>query len=268
MTGPRARAKPRTPRKLRRNELPGSHPTAVAFLDESGSIANDRFFAVGCLKLAEPSVLLRQVQKLRDRQHRYHEIHFASVTSRSLPFYREVVDLVVASDAEFSCFVADRNAHDPLVRFGSPWRAYEKLACQLIIGSISPRELLTVVADNYSTPDSVVFEQDLRETVNRRLGRLAVVSACRLDSRATDALQLVDLLTSAVTHDFRRAVKLAKARNPKGKLVAHIREKYAVESFVGGCKKRSINVATYRSAGGRVRLGNKAVHHASASKSS
>jgi hypothetical protein len=31
--------------------LPATYPTAIAFLDESGAIAHDRFFAVGCLTL-------------------------------------------------------------------------------------------------------------------------------------------------------------------------------------------------------------------------
>lgn len=95
-------------------DLPVDHPTAVVFLDESGAIAQDRFFAVGCLKLAEPSVLLRGVQKLRDRNHWYREIHFAELTRDALPFYRQVVSLLASSDCEFSCFVADRHAADPL----------------------------------------------------------------------------------------------------------------------------------------------------------
>src|SRR3954462_12634827 len=91
--------------------LPVDHPTALAFLDESGTISHDRFFAVGCLKLTEPSVLLRQLSKLRDTHHWYREIHFVDLTRAALPFYKEVVDLVAQADAEFSCFVADRHAH-------------------------------------------------------------------------------------------------------------------------------------------------------------
>src|SRR5688572_12139403 len=102
-------------RKLLAGELRKDHsPTGVAFLDESGSISQDRFFTVGCLKLSEPSVLLRQVQKLRDVHHWYHEIHFAKLTKGALPFYKEVVKVVAASDAEFSCFVADRHQDDPV----------------------------------------------------------------------------------------------------------------------------------------------------------
>lgn len=179
--------------------LPSDHgPTGVAFLDESGSISQDRVFAVGCLKLAEPSILLRQ-------------------------------------------------AADPVARFGSPWRAYQKLAEQLIVGSIKPRELLTVLADNYSTPDSVRFEQDLCMDLNQRLGRLAILTVCWLDSNATDALQIVDLLTSAVAFEFRQSAGTAAASNAKAELAEHVRRKYGVQTFLKGCRPPPLNVAIYGS---------------------
>jgi hypothetical protein len=237
------RAKPQTPSK---RELADDHPTALAFLDEAGFIARDRFFAVGCLKLPEPCILLRKVQKLRDQMQRYHEIHFTDVTNRSVPFYEAVVDLVAESDGSFSCFVADREKHDPVARFGSHWLAYERLAKQLLLGTIRPRELLVVLADNYSTPDSVVFERDVRTAVNKRLGRLGVVSVCRLDSKSTDGLQIVDLLTSAVAFEFRQAAGMAAQTNAKANLAEYVRAKYGVTSCLTGCKKDRINVALYR----------------------
>lgn len=226
------------------------HPTAVAFLDESGAIANDRFFAVGCLKLAEPSVLLRAVQKLRDREHWYKEIHFSRLTRGALPFYRKVVDVVMATpDAWFSCFVADRVLADPVARFGSDWLAYEKLAEQLLIASIKRREIMTVLADNYSTPDDVLFEQDVRANVNRRLGRLGIVSVCRLDSQAADPLQIVDLLTSALAFEFRQSAGLANANSPKGQLAAYVRQGFGVTSALNGCRTPRCNVALYSDQG-------------------
>jgi hypothetical protein len=121
--------------------------TVIAFLDESGAISHDRFFAVGCLKLAEPSVLLRQIQKLRDQHHWYGELHWVDITKDSVNFYRSVINVIARSDAEFSCFVVDRQSADAVARFGSSWRAYEKIATQLLIGSIRPKELVTVLAD-------------------------------------------------------------------------------------------------------------------------
>ncbi|MCY7302946.1 MAG: hypothetical protein LH654_07885 [Thermoleophilia bacterium] len=94
--------------------LPADHPTAVAFLDETGAIASDRIFAVGCLKVVEPADLLRPVQKLRDRRHQCDEIHWVDATRESVPFYKEVIDIVRgAPGVRFSCFVADRQTADP-----------------------------------------------------------------------------------------------------------------------------------------------------------
>jgi hypothetical protein len=202
---------------------------------------------VGCLKLSEPSVLLRRTQKLRDRHHWYQEIHFADLTAGALPFYEEVVEIVAASDGEFSCFVTDRDVADPVARFGSHWRAYEKLAIQLLIGSIAPREIVTVLADNYSTPDKVVFEQDVRAEVNRRMGRLAIASVCRLDSGAADPLQIVDLLTSAVTFEFRQSGGLAGFKSPKARLAAKVRAAYGATSFLDGHDGDGINVKLHAS---------------------
>jgi hypothetical protein len=146
------------------------HPTAVAFLDESGSISQDRFFSVGCLKLSEPSILLRRIQKLRDRHHWYHEVHFFDLTKDALPFYERVVEIVAASGGQFSCFVADREGADPVARFGTPWKAYEKLAAQLLLGSIKRR-----VVDLLTSAVAFEFRQSTgiagRETPKARLAR-------------------------------------------------------------------------------------------------
>jgi hypothetical protein len=222
----------------------------VAFLDETGSIAVDRFFGVGCLKLREPSRLLRGLQKLRDRHHWYTELHWVETTRAVLPLYQEVIDLVASADSSFSCFVADRSRADPVARFGSPWRAYEKLAAQLLLGSIPPQELVNVVADNYSTPDHVVFEQDVRADVNRRLGGLVITSVCRMDSKAADPLQVVDLLTAAVAFEFRQAAGLAGHHSPKAVLAEYLRSRYGVRSFLRGHRSPSrlpgqLNVKLY-----------------------
>jgi hypothetical protein len=228
------------------------------FLDEAGFIARDRFFAVGCLKLSEPSVLLRQVQKLRDQRQAYYEIHFKNATKHSLPFYRAVVDLVAASDGSFSCFVVDRDAADPIARFGSHWLAYEKLSKQLLLGTIRRRELLVVLADNYSTPDNVFFERDVRAAVNKQLKRLAVVSVCRLDSKTSDALQIADLLTSAVAHEFRQAAGMASKYNAKATLAKYMRSQYGVKSCLKGCRDERLNVALYEGDKPRRAAGRKA----------
>jgi hypothetical protein len=245
MTGPTSRT---TVPAVGRTTVPAGHPTAVAFLDESGAIAKDRFFAVGCLKLEEPATLLRAMQRLRDVEHWYKEIHFVDLTRDTLPFYMKVVDVLADSEPSLSCFVCDRESADPVARFGGQFEAYEYLAAQLLIGSIKPYELVAVLADNYSTPAAVTFEESLRERVNKRLGRLAVSHVVRLDSRSADALQVVDLLVSAVAFEFRQSVGGAGRRSPKAQLAKYVRDRFGVESFLTGCRTECVNVKIYRPA--------------------
>lgn len=213
--------------------LPTAQPTCLAFVDETGAISKDRFFAVGCLKIEEPSVLVRRIQKLRDRHHWYDEFHWVGLTRRFLPLYREVVQAASGvRGLTFSCFIVDRDEFDPVVRFGSPWKAYEKLAAQLLLGSIGRGELVTVLADDYSTPDDVTFEIDVRYDVNQRLGRCAVTSICRLDSRSAQPLQVVDILTSAVAFEFRQAAGLASQGSAKAELAEYVRRRLRVSSFL------------------------------------
>ncbi len=223
-----------------------NHPCAAEFLDETGAIANDRFFAVGLLKTSEPSRLLRRIQKLRDRKHWYKEIKFTETTASSVDLYRRVTDECLSyGDTNFFCFVADRNKADPIDRFGSSWDAYAKLAEQLVCASARPYELISLMADNYSTPDSVLFEESLKMRVNKRLERLCLVTVCRLDSKSSDGLQLADLLTSAVAFEFRAEHGGASPKSPKAKLSKHVRSAMGADSCLAGWRNQQHSVAIY-----------------------
>lgn len=224
--------------------IPTTQPTAVGFLDETGIIAQDRYFSVGLLILRD-SQLLRAVQKFRDRHHWYGEIKWVDLTHGTYPLYEELIDTVVASNARFACFVSDRNVADPVVRFGDPWRAYERLAAQLVIGGSRKAELISLMADNYSSPDKVNFERDVKRLVNDRLGELCVTTCCRIDSKSADGLQIVDVLTGAVTFEYRQAAGLAGMKGAKHRLSQHLRSRYGVTSFIGGVRAKNLKVAVY-----------------------
>lgn len=113
------------------------------------------------------------------------------------------------------------------------------------MAGLCPDELAAVMADNYSTPAHVLFEEDLRAAVNRRLDRLALVSVVRLDSRSSDGLQLADLLTSAVAFEFRASVGLAVPTNVKGNLATYVRRHLGASSCLGGWRNRAHSVAIY-----------------------
>jgi hypothetical protein len=227
--------------------LKQGHPCSTAFLDETGAIPKDQIFGVGLLKAPEPSRLLRGVQKVRDRTHWYKEFKFSDATRSVLPVMKSLVDVALEPGmSEFWCFIADRHAADPIERFGSAWAAYGKLAEQLVTGAVhADGELVSILADNYSTPDTILFEEELKRSVNRRLARLAVTSVCRLDSKAADGLQVADILTSAVAHEFRAAVGLASPTSAKGQLAAHVRERLGTESCLTGWRNAAHSVALY-----------------------
>ena len=73
------------------------------------------------------------------------------------------------------------------------------------------------------------FETDVAQVVNERRHRLAVASVCRLDSRATDGLQLVDLLLGAAALDLRQG--RTNGETQKQALLEHLLDRCGCASF-------------------------------------
>jgi hypothetical protein len=225
--------------------------TSFAFLDETGRlpVARDRFFGVGLLKCPEPAVIQRPMQALRDRKDFRVELKWAEVRQNVLPLYKEAVRCFLrCQEAQFACFIADKQANDPIARFGDQWRAYERLAAQLVIGNIAPNETVTVLADEYSTPSNQRFEENLRAHIDQRLGRRAVTGVCRMRSIGVDTFQILDLLLGAVAYDYKGDAGLltGSPTNPKGQLLAFIKNELGVTAFAGGQRTSRVNVAEYR----------------------
>ena len=147
----------------------------------------------------------------------------------------------------FSCFVADRSVADPIQRFGDQYAAYQRLAVQLLPGNVRPHEIVAVLADTYSTPPHVRFEESIKAEVNRRLRRLAVHSVVLLDSRPADLLQLADLLVSAITFEFRASAGRASGVSPKAELARYVRSAFGADSCLQGITNERLNVKIYRS---------------------
>lgn len=225
--------------------------TAFIFLDETGRlpVARDRFFGVGLVKCPEPALIQRPMQALRDRRNFHVELKWSDVRLNVLPFYKAALDCFFGcADAQFACFIADKTLNDPIPRFGDQWRAYEKLSAQLILGNIARYETVTVLADEYSTPPTITFEENVRSLVEQRLERQAITGVCRMRSTGVDLFQILDLLLGAVAYDYKRDASLltGSRNNPKGKLLTYIKRKVGVATFVGGHRDKRVNIAEYR----------------------
>ena len=223
--------------------------SSIIFLDETGTLKSDRIFAVGILKCPTPAAVQRPFNLMRDKRHFYEELKWHRLDrSGLLPTYQEAVDCFFrCSEATFACFVADRSSGDPVTRFGDHWRAYQRLAAQLIIGNLAPQEYATILADEYSTPAGVTFEEDLQKHVEDKLARRAIIGICRMRSTGVDLFQVLDLLLGAVAYEYRSALGLAgtNPKSPKRALLQYILSGFGVRSFLGGVRGARLNVAEY-----------------------
>jgi hypothetical protein len=77
-------------------------------------------------------------------------------------------------------------------------------------------------------------------------GRRPVAGVCRMRSSGIDVLQIADLLLGATVYEYKQAHGLVKYK-PKLDLLAHIKKRTGVSTFVGGYTDTRINVAEYKS---------------------
>ena len=92
-----------------------------------------------------------------------------------------------------------------------------------------------MIADEYSTPPAYTFEENVRDYVNRKLGRCAVAGVCRMRSDGVDLLQLIDLILGAVVYEYKAesGVTQMPQYKPKAKLLDHLKECAGVREIRG-----------------------------------
>ena len=227
---------------MTKTQLPASHRTAHLFIDESGIARQSPVTVLGALRFSNGhGRLVNELNVFRDRVNWRAEMHFSEVTRYDAHLYREVIRLLAASDARFTCLVVDRGKPNPFYRESrkDAWRSQAQAAIALINRTIHSDEIVAVSLDQFSVPVGVNFEGYVRSAVNRAKGRLAVASVCRLDSRACWGIQLCDVLAGAVGHQYRQAVDpKVRAGNPKGQLATFVAEQFNVETLVGASTNR------------------------------
>lgn len=220
------------------------HPTAVVFLDETGVIErrDDPFFGIGCLKIRDHGDLARELRMLRDRFDYRHELHWSNFDKAALQHRDDVVqmacaaiDLAFDSDGTtFRCLISNRAHGDLTTPFKkhryAAHKAYESFATRALNSIIDGTEIVTVLADQQSTPPAIRFEADVQNAVNAAKRRLAVASLCRLDSRCHDGLQLIDIMLGAAALDLRQGLD-PESEAQKQQLLGHLLDRCGCNSF-------------------------------------
>ena len=225
--------------------------TAFVFLDETGRlpVPRDRFFGVGIIKIPEPAVIQRPLQRMRDQKEFRAEMKWGEVRLNTIPIYKQALSYFFdRPDAKFACFISDKDVMDPSKRFGNQWRAYERLAAQLLIGNIKPGEQVIVLADEYSSPPTETFEENLKAQVDKRLQRDAICGVCRMGSTGVDLFSILDILLGAVAYDYKLNAGLITGHNPKMRMLTHIKNRFGIDTFVGGHHLDKLNVKEFGSA--------------------
>ncbi len=225
-----------------KEKKPGPKPPKYVFgyVDETGLLQTpieDRIFGLGLLKLEHPNVLHRKIIDFTNTRGYRSELKFSEVRDDNLSVYKDFIDLFFTTpNSYFSCLIFDKSGLDFGRFFKNNYNhAYNIFAGKLISDSLDASEYIVVLADDVNTPKKDNYERDVREKVKRSARRNALVGICRLDSRAVNEIQMVDVLLGAVSYAFKVKLGLVKInkrkRSPKFKLMQYIQKHLYIEEL-------------------------------------
>ena len=141
------------------------------FIDETGVLSNDpqqRFFALGILKLSNTSKLFESIKKLKDKykKSKGFEFKFTGIKKDSdLNIHKELIDICFSYPMfSFACIVIDKQNPSHKVNT-STWDMQLTLSKKHIKSSVKESEKITIIADYLSKPNSSdkYFEDELQK---------------------------------------------------------------------------------------------------------
>ena len=229
-----------------RIDVPRDVQTPVYFIDESGSKGSaGRFFVVAAVKTTDPDFLTRGMMALRQRESIHKELKFSGTTRRSVPFLKQLIDMLHKSGASIGAFVIDKNVHDPFIG-QELWEAHAWSTSALIKGMTTRRELATILQDGISTPANVAYGTHIKKKINSHYRTMRVISAVSLDSKTCDGLQLADLVASSIAYARRKAVDLtdvefSRLATPKAEVARYLARTFDLPNF-GDIKTTRVNI--------------------------
>lgn len=197
------------------------------FIDETGVLSNDpnqRFFALGILKLENTSSLFEDIKKLKDRykKSKGFEFKFTGIKKDSdLKLHKELIDICFSHpEFSFACIVVDKQNPNHILNT-TTWDMQLELAKKHIKSNVKQGEKIAIIADYLSKPNNSdkYFEDELNK-LNK------VFNACMIESDSSVFVQIVDILIGCIVYSYKIDHNLSATKNtPKGKLVSYIEEK-------------------------------------------
>lgn len=195
-------------------------------MDETGVLSNDpnqRFFALGLLKLSDTSSLFEKIKQLRDKYQRdkSFEFKFNNITKNAdLPLHQELIDICLTQIGfNFMCIVVDKYGLG-LTSPTSTWDMQISLAKRHIESNVKADEQIAIIADYLTKPKASTkyFEHEMKKCSK-------VFNACMLESDSSAFVQIVDILIGAIVYSFKIEHGLVSPKTPKAKMVSYIENK-------------------------------------------
>ena len=193
--------------------------TSFCFLDETGLLysARDKFFALGIIKSEKPQRLYNRIRKIRDKYNYREELKWANL-DRKIRFdvAREFFNVFLDEDVKFNSIILDKDELDFKKYYQNNmyrvYRSFSVVLLKLILGK-DPKEITTLLADDYFTPDNEDLEDAIKAFVNDHYKKFVVSGVCQINSKSSDLIQLTDLILGAIVYDLKKQVGLVKNQN-------------------------------------------------------
>ncbi|MDD2646777.1 MAG: DUF3800 domain-containing protein [Patescibacteria group bacterium] len=220
--------------------------TKFCFLDESGSLndTNAPFFSVGLIKCSQPYYLNSLLTYKRNEKNFHDELKFNKLSRKNINFAKLALECFLNTKSIwFYSYLVDKKGVYFLHEFDSnPWIAYEEISIKLIEAALAPSEILIVIADHVTTPPNIKYEVDVKKKINEQHQCLSVAGVCRIDSRANDMLQLVDLMIGAINYDLKLKSNLVSGDKNKIEFLEYFKTILGIKDFVCGFKNKQFNI--------------------------
>ncbi|MCV6608284.1 MAG: DUF3800 domain-containing protein [Campylobacterales bacterium] len=211
------------------------------FMDETGVLSNDpnqRFFALGLLKLEDTSLFYEDLKKIRDNAinatgKKDYEFKFAGTTKNNIFHSKKLIDYCLNNPKFYFSAVLLDKAHKDLDLssvYTSTWEAQISFAKTLVKNN-SNGDKISILADYLTKPNNSekYFENELRKVES-------VDNACMLESNASLFIQVVDIFIGSIIYRYKIDCGLAPEDTAKADLSFYLEERLKETSLCNGFK--------------------------------
>ena len=192
------------------------------------------FFALGMIKCENPQKLYNRIRKIRNRYNYREELKWANL-DRKVRFdvAMEFFNIFLSEDVKFNSIILNKDELDFKKYFQNDLcKVYQNFTVVLLklIAGKCPEEIIILLADDYFVSDQKDMEAAIKGITNDHYKKFVIAGVCQIDSRASDLIQLTDLILGAIAYDLKKQTGLIQKQNTyKRKFLNFIYQKLKIK---------------------------------------